>query len=165
MIQCKVQCIVLTSDTYGRTGSWHAPSCQPKTQKWFGWWTPNGWGWTFWFLLLIMSLYIPYTLIVPDIIYYIIPYISISHCNSNKLHSLTATVINDLITAVPDLFPCSRSFTMGVSIFTSLIRAQNSWALSTPACKRAAVATFCGLMETELAWVRSKDCILTQHNL
>ncbi len=73
--------------------------------------------------ILILQINIPYTLIVLDIVYNIIPYISLSHCNSDNSHSLTATVINDLIVAIPYLFPCSRSFTTGKSIFTSLTRA------------------------------------------
>jgi hypothetical protein len=38
----------------------------------------------------------------------------------SERHSLTATAINYLITVIPDLLPCSRSFITGESIFTRL---------------------------------------------
>ncbi len=116
------------------------PPRPPKPRQWFGWWTPNGWGWTPWFWGS-RAFTIPYTLIVPDIVYYITPNTSLSRCNSDKRHSLTATAINDLITAFPDHLPRSRFFTMGASIFTSLTRV-HCWASSKPAYTRAAVATF-----------------------
>ncbi len=135
------KCIVLTSDANGRTGSCRAPSRRPKPRQWLGGWTPNGWGWTSWFCWS-RAFTIPYTLIIPNIVFYIIPYIWLSHCNSDKRHSLTATVINDLITTIPYFLPRSRFFTTDVSIFTSLARAQNRWTSSTPARSRADVATF-----------------------
>ncbi len=163
--QCRVQCIVLTSDAYDRTWSCCALSRPPKPWQLFGWWTPNGWG-LGWMILQIKSLYhLLHSNCTRYRILYI-PHISLSHCYNNKRHSLTATAINDQITAIPNLFPRSRSFTTGESILTSLIRSPNHSALSTPACMRAADVTFfVAYTETELVWERSMDYILLRHKL
>jgi hypothetical protein len=118
------------------------PACQNCQNPSMIWMMNSQWMRMNVLILLIKSLYHPLHSNLPDIIYYIIPYISLSHCTSDKRHSLTATAINDLITAIPYHFPHSRSFTTGVSIFTSLTRAQNLWASSTPACTRQAVTIF-----------------------
>ncbi len=71
LVQCRVQYIVLTSNAYDRTRSCCVHSHLQKSQQWFGWWTPNWWGWTPWFCWS-RAFTIPYTLIVPDIVYNII---------------------------------------------------------------------------------------------
>ncbi len=63
-----------------------------KIYNYIGWWEPNGWGWTPWFCWS-RAFTIPYTLIVPDIVY-------------------------------------------------DIILRHYAWALSIPACTRAAVVTF-----------------------
>ncbi len=55
-------------------------------------------------------------------------------------HSAAASMmLSTTVTAIPNLFPRTRSSTTGASIFTSHTRAPNSWALATPACTMAAV--------------------------
>ncbi len=81
---------------------------------------------------------------------------SFSLCYSDKRHSLTATAINDLITDIPYLFPHSRSFTTGVSIFTSLTHSYDE-----PSCwdKMLRIMNY---FKAELDWIHK---IIADNNL
>ncbi len=64
------------------------------------------------------------------------------HVETRPYSAAVSMMQSTTATAIPDLPPRSRSFTLGASIFTSRRRAPNRWVSSTSACTRAAVATF-----------------------
>ncbi len=99
---------------------------------------------------------IHYTLILPDIVYNIILYISHSYCD--KRHSLTATAINDLITAIPWPLPLFKIFHNWSIYFHKYYKGPEQLGFVNTSLYEDSCRDFLvGCMETELVWARRMD--------